>query len=140
MNTEATISVIEKASREGITLQDYAGVVRNNKRKQKKVKPESALINTIIRYVYNCYPDIFIWRANAGAFKLESGQWFKSNIKGTPDLIGFRSPSGTFIGIEAKIHPNKLNPAQEEFKDRLQRFGGIHITAYSIDDVIEGLK
>lgn len=56
---------------------------------------------------------------------------------GIPDLVCCMN--GLFVGIEVKIAPKKLSPKQQEKKEGIERAKGLFITAYTIEDVINGL-
>lgn len=139
MNTQLTMDAIESASRNGITLEQYAGIVRSNKRsykrKQKKAKPESALVNAMMRWLYY-QSDFFDWRANSGAFKLDNGNWFRSNIKGCSDILSCMGPYGILVAIEAKIHPNKQNDDQKAFQASIEGKGGVYLLSYSLEELM----
>ena len=61
------------------------------------------------------------------------------NKKGIADLIGCLN-GGKFFAIETKSKGGTLSDEQAEFLDWVRRTGGISIVAYSLDDVIRGLK
>ena len=52
---------------------------------------------------------------------------------GIPDIICCYK--GIFIGIETKVGKNKMSKLQEEHKKEIEKAGGIHILAYSLEDV-----
>jgi len=72
--------------------------------------------------------------------------------KGIPDIIGIKKVKvaelvaagvdevGIFVGIEVKRQSvKKLREAQEKWKRYIEESRGIHVTARSIDDAIDGL-
>lgn len=98
---------------------------------------EAQLVKLIIQR-YNYEPDIFLWRSNSGSMVIDGKggkRFFKCNIPGTPDIIGFIAPIGRFIGIECKVGRNKQNPNQVAFQEDANKRGAIYILAYSLDDV-----
>lgn len=77
---------------------------------------------------------IFHFRQNSGAFKTESGGFYRMGAVGCPDIICV--VGGQFIGIEVKDIKGRLNENQVRFKEDLERAGGIYIVARSIDDIL----
>ena len=57
--------------------------------------------------------------------------------KGIADILGIYN--GQFLAIEVKAPKGRLSDYQKIFLDRVKAEGGIAITAYCIDDVINGL-
>lgn len=56
---------------------------------------------------------VFCWRQNTGAFRTERGQYFKSGLPGTPDILGVL-PDGRFLGVECKREKGgRVSPAQQ---------------------------
>lgn len=76
---------------------------------------------------------IFGWRNNSGAFKTESGGFYRFGAKGSPDILAICN--GKFIGIECKVGHNKLSPAQVDFQRRVEAAGGNYWLVYSLDDL-----
>lgn len=56
--------------------------------------------------------------------------------RGTPDIIGFHGGNGKFIGIEVKVKPNKPEPGQIEFIERLNDCGGLGAIIYSQEELM----
>ena len=92
-----------------------------NKLKTNGKKEESKLQRKIQDYLKRkgCYE-----------FKVHGSVYMKSGI---PDIIACYK--GKFIGIECKIGKNKMSRSQEENRDHILEAGGIHILAYSLEDV-----
>lgn len=63
-------------------------------------------------------------------FKVHGSAYMKAGI---PDIICCYK--GQFIGIECKVGRNKMSTLQEYHKELIEDAGGIHILAYSLDDV-----
>ena len=63
-------------------------------------------------------------------FKVHGSIYMKAGI---PDIICCYN--GLFLGIECKIGKNKMSKVQEEHRDQILKAKGIHILAYSLDDV-----
>lgn len=99
---------------------------------------EQELVNQIIDYLAY-QKECFVWRQNQGAFKTETGGFYKfSSIKGISDIIGCYK--GKFLAIECKVGRNKPSEAQIDFMNRISKLGGVSILAYSLNDVTEALK
>lgn len=101
--------------------------------------PREAFVQREVLRLWGGHPRVRLWRANAGrALVATAGGGLRSmqvNIPGCPDLIGWLSPSGKFIGIECKGDRGKLRPEQIAFRDRLEKDGGLYIVARSVEDV-----
>lgn len=77
----------------------------------------------------------FVWRNNSGAYAPEKGGRFvRFGKKGSADIIGL-NPHGVFLAVECKAGKNKLQPAQIAFRDSVVACGGVHVVAYSVDDL-----
>lgn len=63
-------------------------------------------------------------------FKVHGSAYMRAGI---PDIICCYN--GKFIGIECKVGKNKQSKAQEKHMNEIIESGGIHILAYSLDDV-----
>lgn len=68
-------------------------------------------------------------------FKVHGSIYMRAGI---PDIIACYK--GLFIGIECKVGKNKMSDLQEKHRDEILAAGGIHILAYSLNDVIKVLK
>lgn len=68
-------------------------------------------------------------------FKVHGSAYMKAGI---PDIIACYN--GLFIGIECKVGKNKMSQLQEEHKKQIINANGIHILAYSLDDVKKVVK
>jgi len=56
---------------------------------------------------------------------------------GIPDILGLLKPSGKFVAIELKVHPNKVTELQGYILERIRVCGGIAGVAYSVEEVRE---
>lgn len=63
-------------------------------------------------------------------FKVHGSIYMKAGI---PDIIACYK--GLFIGIECKVGKNKMSDLQISHKRQIEKAGGIHILAYSLEDV-----
>ena len=92
-----------------------------NKLLTKGLNSETKLQKKIQKYLkeIGCYE-----------FKVHGSQYMKAGI---PDIICCYK--GFFIGIETKVGKNKMSKLQEEHKKEIEKAGGVHILAYSLEDV-----
>lgn len=63
-------------------------------------------------------------------FKVHGSIYMRAGI---PDIIACYK--GYFIGIETKVGHNKMSEVQKIHKKEIEDANGIHILAYSLDDV-----
>lgn len=92
-----------------------------NKLLTKGVNNETKLQKAVQKYLISkgCYE-----------FKVHGSLYMKAGI---PDIICCYK--GKFIAIETKVGKNKMSKIQEIHKEQILYAGGIHILAYSLDDV-----
>lgn len=72
------------------------------------------------------------WLNNVGSFHGK----YKAGKEGLPDIGGWHKGSGLAYLIEVKTEGKKPSPAQLCFIYNLNRAGGIGITAWSAQDII----
>jgi Holliday junction resolvase len=94
----------------------------NNKGKNNETK----LQRSIQKYLNNI---------GAYEFKVHGSIYMKAGI---PDIICCYN--GLFIGIECKVGNNKMSQLQEAHKNQIIKAKGIHILAYSLNDVKNVIK
>ena len=84
---------------------------------------------------------IFHWRQNSGAFKTQSGGWFKCcSIKGVADILGIL-PDGRFLAVECKREKGGVvSPEQKEFLLNINANGGVGMVVRSVDELASQLK
>lgn len=122
----------------------------------------TALTNELLMAVSKKFEGrIVLWRNNSGAGvgwsvaisacrlirsgKIKEGLGLMSRpvffgLKGSSDLIGLISPSGTFIGIEVKAGGDTINEDQESFGHLVGSNGGIYLICRDVADTIARLK
>jgi hypothetical protein len=59
----------------------------------------------------------------------------KHAMKGVPDIIVIKSPTGQFVGLEVKTAEGRLRPEQADFGRTAKSVGGAYHVVRSIDDV-----
>lgn len=112
---------------------------------------ETARVQSILAWAYY-QPDLHLDRCQSGRltksytskktgiiknYAIRLAQKDSADINGTVrDFNGI----GRACYIEVKKPGEELRPGQIKFRDKVISLGAIHITAYSIDDVIEGLR
>lgn len=80
----------------------------------------------------------FHYRNNSGAFVSEykgKRSFVKFGASGSPDIVVVKD--GIYIGIEVKDTRGRLSESQVDFRDRLEKAGGLYLIARSLEDVIE---
>jgi hypothetical protein len=77
-------------------------------------------------------------RTNSGSWQDDAGHWIMGSKAGTSDKTCCL-PNGRFCAVETKSAKGKLSEAQERYKARVLRLGGIYIEARSKADVRAGL-
>lgn len=84
---------------------------------------------------------IFHWRQNSGAFRTQSGRWFKCcSIKGVSDILGVL-PDGRFLAVECKSESGgRLSPEQKEFLSNINANGGLGVVVHSVDELANALE
>ena len=78
--------------------------------------------------------DIYSFRAGSGAFKTESGRYFKTGKAGCPDIVCCYK--GKWYGLEVKVKNGRQSPSQRRAECDIGRAGGIYSVVRSLDDVI----
>jgi hypothetical protein len=57
------------------------------------------------------------WRSQSGSFRTVGGGWFRTGVKGLPDLCAIIPPKGRLLMVECKKSGGKLSKDQERFLD-----------------------
>jgi hypothetical protein len=87
----------------------------------------------------NSMPNVYARVCDVNAIPVKGGKAFKKNpMKGFPDIICCLL--GRFVVIECKRKGNKRSIEQTEFKQGIEKSGGVYITAYSWDDISKELN
>src|SRR5271170_4475514 len=89
----------------------------------------------ILDHLKHC--GVFAWRNNTGAFK-KGKHYIRFGCPGSPDIMALHR--GQFVGIEVKKKGQLQTWDQKGFQMAVERSGNRYILAYSLEDVIEGLK
>ena len=83
---------------------------------------------------------IYHWRQNTGAFKTQSGGFFRSSKAGVSDILGIL-PSGKFLAVECKRPVGGvLSEAQKEFLHHIADNNGIAIVTSNPMTLYDALK
>lgn len=88
--------------------------------------PEGKVLAAISKYLFS--NGITFWRMNSS-----------NGTFGMPDLIAIEPRTGKFIGIEVKAPGGKPTDLQVLVGDQIKKSNGIHIIAYSVEDVIQAI-
>ncbi len=62
------------------------------------------------------------------------------SVVGSADTLGIVMIGGRGLAVEVKMPGEVLDPEQIKWRDMWIKFGGIHITAYCVEDVYVGLE
>lgn len=81
---------------------------------------------------------IFCYRQNSGAFKTESGGFYKMGVVGAPDIVAVIK--GRYIALEVKDAKGVQNDNQKRFQSSIEASGGIYRVIRSLDEVINLVK
>lgn len=108
--------------------------------------PEKAVIKALKQYleILEKQDRIAWWaRTQSGMVSVKTkedafGGFMRLGRVGTPDFV-FCSSKGRFCALEAKSSVGKLSPEQVMTEFRIRRFGGIWITARSVQDLEDAL-
>jgi len=77
---------------------------------------------------------VFCYRQNSGAFKTQSGHFYRFGTAGSPDIIAVIN--GKYIGIEVKLPKGRQSQSQKDFQKQLENAGGEYILARNLSDII----
>lgn len=81
-----------------------------------------------------------VWKYEVGLFRLyHSSQPVRLGMEGVTDIIGILK-NGRFVGIEVKTGSGKLRESQKNFKNMIQKFGGLFIEGRSVSQVMAEIK
>lgn len=83
------------------------------------------------------HPNIRLWIRVVGFDRLKK---IRYGIPGEADLQGIAMPNGRMIAIEVKTGSGKLSVEQKRYRDMILRFGGVHILARSVEQVLTELQ
>lgn len=98
-------------------------------------KPHTDLVNVCLDWL--ALQGIMAWANNTGGMK-KGKHYIKFGKEGSSDIIGIL-PGGYFLGVECKVPPDELSPAQAVFTCDVLRAGGIAITVECLEDLQEAL-
>jgi hypothetical protein len=92
--------------------------------------PESKIQEIVLAHV-NRIPGVEVWRMNTGGARTATG-FVRYGEPGQADLAGLMAPTGRRLEIELKAKRGKLRDTQEEYRERIERCGGLYIVARSL--------
>jgi hypothetical protein len=100
------------------------------------VHPHSQLVADILLAV-GSHPQIRLWKTSATVLRT-GNRFYRSLPTGHADIIGIMV-GGYFIAIEVKTGKAVLSLPQKKFAERIVRFGGCHVVARCVEDVVGGI-
>lgn len=77
-----------------------------------------------------------VFRCNSGSIRLPNGKYFRGMPKGFSDIL-FVGHNGVACFVEAKIKPNKAEPEQITFIEKMQSLGCRAGVAYSVTEAVQ---
>lgn len=83
---------------------------------------------------------IFAFKINNVGIKKPNGSYIPSQLRGISDIVGILPHTGRFLAIEVKGSGGVVSPHQEQFIANINKWGGVGIIAYKLEDIIEVLK
>lgn len=107
---------------------------------------ESQLIKACIARLWHERKWIKTWRANSGSVMVEHKGFkyrYQGNAPGTPDIIGFKGPTGHFVGFECKVGKNTQEDTQIAFQQDCIDKGASYYLIRSpeeLEDIITAIK
>jgi len=98
---------------------------------------ESTVLSECLSYLRAV--DVFCWRQNTGAFKVEN-RFFRSSMAGVSDILGVL-PGGRFLAIECKREKGgRVSDKQQDFIQRVISAGGVALVVHSAEELREKLR
>lgn len=94
-----------------------------------RYRNHNELVNSVLLYLGNNCAGRY-WPNPTGSLKSDKGHFQRYGLKGSADIIGI-SGDGLFVAIEVKTGSAVLNPGQKNFRDMINRFGGVHIVIHN---------
>jgi hypothetical protein len=114
------------------------------KKNKKKPKPELYINETELKQkaaeLLERLPRCELFKTDNGALRVAGGKRVKSRNPGVSDQ--HLCIMGMFVALEAKMPGKDLDPKlkQPEYRDKVRRGEGIHITYHSLHELVEELK
>ncbi len=99
----------------------------------------TALVNRILMR-FSARPGLTLWKMPTGVARaLTGGQIISYGVEGGTNIMGIMAPAGRTVAIEVKVGDDRLRKKQRDFREMILSHGGLHIVAYSEEDVERGL-
>lgn len=98
-------------------------------------KPASILTKAVVAIL--AANGWFVWKGGGGCARNKQGDWFRIGAVGAPDLYAIKG--GETLFIEIKAGKDRLSPAQESFKEQVEKHGGDYLVVHHLEDMIEYL-
>lgn len=97
-------------------------------------------IQAAVLRVLGARPDLRLWRANSGAaIDPRTGRMVRFGLQGQADLSGILI-GGRRLEIEIKGPRGRQTPEQQHFGAMIQRFGGLYVVAYSLQEALFAIE
>lgn len=102
----------------------------------KKGLPEKDVLEQCEEYLSLC--NIYHWRQNTGAFKVES-RYIRAGKPGISDILGIL-PGGRFMAVECKREKGGVLSADQRcFLSEIESRGGLALVVHSAEELAQGL-
>lgn len=104
-------------------------------------KEHQELVDNIL-FAIGSLPNFRVWPRQVGTGRALNNykHVISYGIPGEADIQGIIKPHGKFLAIEVKTGKGKLSVKQKKWKDMILKYGGVHIEARSVDQVLTELK
>ncbi len=112
-------------------------VWRNGKRRNA----ETDITGACLRWMQERAKGVVAWavRTNAGMARGFRGGGIKLAPEGFPDIAA-QLVDGRACCVETKCAGEKLSPVQQDWKELIEQYGGVHVVAHSEDECAEKLR
>ena len=105
-----------------------------------RTKEHNELLNAILLAV-GSNKNIRVWPRVVGVGRaLNSERVMAFGIKGETDIDGIIAPHGKKLAIEVKTGKAVLSSDQKKYRAMILKFGGVHITGRSVEQVLTELS
>lgn len=92
---------------------------------------------------YLMHRRIFAWRQNNAPVPVRRGSQIVAlrpvMRKGVPDILGVLAPGGRLLAVECKHGSGRLSDDQREFRDEVERAGGLYVEAHDVTALARAL-
>lgn len=104
-------------------------------------KQHQKLVDDLL-YAVGRLPNVRVWPRVVGVGRAinNSNHVIRFGIPGESDIDGIVAPTGRKLSIEVKTGSGALSKEQQRWRNMIVKFGGLHIEARSVEQVLEVLR